>query len=123
MYNKKVLDHFLNPRHAGKMENADGIGVMGDPDCGDFIKVYIKVENECITDISFQIKGCPAAIACGSAMTELAFGKNLDEAAEITDTDILDYLGELPEEKAHCSNLGAGALQEAILNYVLKAVG
>jgi nitrogen fixation protein NifU and related proteins len=123
MYNKKVLDHFLNPRNAGVMENADGIGFMGDPDCGDFIKVYIKVENECITDISFQIKGCPAAIACGSAMTELACGKNLDEAAEITDTDILDYLGELPEEKAHCSNLGAGALQEAILNYVFKAVG
>ncbi len=123
MYSKKVLDHFLCPRNTEVLERVDGIGMLGDPDCGDFIKVYIKVENDRITGICFQIKGCPAAIACGSVMTELALGLTLDEAVEITGEDILDNLGELPAGKEHCSNLGVGALYEAIANYILKAVG
>ncbi|MFZ5752772.1 MAG: iron-sulfur cluster assembly scaffold protein [Bacillota bacterium] len=122
MYTEKILDHFTNPRNLGVLEDADGIGVLGDPGCGDYIKVYIKVTDDHISDIRFQIAGCPAAIACGSAMTELAKGKSIDEAAEICDADILEYLGGLPEEKAHCSNLGAGALQNAIINYLVKAL-
>lgn len=122
MYNEKILDHFMNPRNLGVIEDADGIGVLGDPGCGDYIKVYIKVTDEHISDIRFQIAGCPAAIACGSAMTELAKGKSIDEAAEICDADILEYLGGLPGEKAHCSNLGAGALQNAIIDYMIKSL-
>ena len=122
MYNEKILDHFMNPRNLGVIEDVDGIGVLGDPGCGDYIKVYIKVTDEHISDIRFQIAGCPAAIACGSAMTELAKGKSIDEAAEISDADILEYLGGLPDEKAHCSNLGAGALQNAIVDYMIKSL-
>jgi len=122
MYNEKVLDHFMNPRRLGKMEEPDGVGVLGDPECGDYIKVYIKVEDEKIIDISFQISGCPAAIACGSAVTELARGKTLDEAGEISDNDIIEYLGGLPENKIHCSNLGAGALQKAILDHIIRSL-
>ncbi|MDK2823966.1 MAG: nitrogen fixation protein NifU [Clostridia bacterium] len=122
MYSDKILDHFINPRNLGIIEDADGIGVLGDPECGDFIKVYLKVTDDHISDIRFQIAGCPAAIASGSAMTELAKGKSLDEAAEITDDTILEYLGGLPKEKAHCSNLGAGALHNAIINYLTKTL-
>ncbi|KJS81763.1 MAG: nitrogen fixation protein NifU [Peptococcaceae bacterium BICA1-8] len=121
MYSDIIMEHFINPRNIGIIEDADGIGTLGDPDCGDFIKVFIKVTNDCITDIKFQIVGCPAAIACGSAMTEISMGKTIDEAYEIVDDTIIDYLGGLPEEKAHCSNLGAGALHRAIYDYILKS--
>jgi nitrogen fixation NifU-like protein len=124
MYNDKILEHFLNPRNVGELQDADGIGMLGDAECGDFIKVYIKVDEESnsIKEIRFQISGCPAAIACGSAMTELAKGKNLLEASKIKDEDILVYLGGLPDEKDHCSNLGAGALRNAIKDYWLKLI-
>ena len=122
MYSEKILDHFMNPRNLGEMEDPDGVGTWGDPECGDYIKVFIRVKDEQITDISFQISGCPAAVACGSAVTELARGKTLDEAAEISDNDIAQYLGGLPDNKMHCSNLGAGALQRAILDYIIRSL-
>lgn len=122
MYSDKVLDHFMNPRHVGVIEDADGVGILGDPECGDYIKVYLKIADERITDIRFQISGCPAAVACGSAMAEMACGLTVDEAEEITDLDILAYLGGLPEGKDHCSNLGAGALHNAIFDYIIKSL-
>ncbi len=123
VYSKKTLEHFMNPRNMGKLDNPDGIGRYGDPECGDYIEVYIKVEHEHITEIKFLCKGCPSAIALGSIMTELAKGKHVDEAAEITDEMILDALGEeLPEGKAHCSNLGSEALYNAIMSYVVKSI-
>ncbi len=116
-YSEMVIDHFINPRNAGYLENPDGTGVMGDPSCGDFLRIYINVENNCISDIKFEIFGCPAAIATSSILTELAKGKDIDEALKLTDMDVVRALGGLPDPKVHCSNLGAGALHEAILDY------
>jgi nitrogen fixation protein NifU and related proteins len=116
-YTEKVLDHFQHPRNAGILEDASGIGEFGDPGCGDYLKVFLKVEDHTITEVKYQIRGCPASIACASAMTELAMGKNLDDAMMIVDEDILEALDGLPESKLHCSNLGAMALKKAIINY------
>jgi nitrogen fixation NifU-like protein len=116
-YSDKVLEHFSNPKNAGVIDNASGTGEIGDPDCGDFMKVYIKVEGDIVTDVKYQIRGCPASIACASAMTELAIGKNLDEAMMVTDDDIVNALDGLPEFKIHCSALGATGLQKAIMDY------
>jgi len=121
-YSDKLMDHFLDPRNAGEIPDADGIGTVGDPECGDFMKVWIKVDGNLIVDVKFKCKGCPAAIAVGSMVTELAVGKDLDEAMELTDDDIADALGGLPEPKQHCSNLGAAALHEAIDDHVLRFV-
>jgi nitrogen fixation protein NifU and related proteins len=116
-YNEKVIDHFYNPRNAGAMEDADGIGEIGDPSCGDFLRVFIKVEGDVVTGVKYQVRGCPAAIACASAMTELAMGKRLDDAMFITDDDIVAALDGLPEFKVHCSALGASGLAKAIMDY------
>jgi nitrogen fixation protein NifU and related proteins len=116
-YSKKVTEHFRNPRNVGIIENPDGIGEIGDPDCGDFMMVFIRIQDDIVTDVKYQIRGCPASIACASVMTELAIGKDLDEAIMITDTDIVEALDGLPEFKLHCSVLGAAALQKAIMNY------
>jgi len=113
-YSDKVIMHFQNPKNAGIIENADGIGEIGDPDCGDFMKVYIKVENDIITDIKYQIKGCPASIACASAMTEIAIGLKIEDAMVLREEAIVEALEWLPEYKLHCSNLSAGALRIAI---------
>jgi nitrogen fixation NifU-like protein len=121
-YTETVIDHFENPRNCGTMTNPDGTGEIGDPSCGDFLKVFIRVENNIITDIKYQIKGCPASIACASIMTELATCKDLDEAMMIENEDIVKALGGLPEHKLHCSNLGASGLQEAIINHVYTYV-
>lgn len=121
-YSEKVMDHFNNPRNAGIIENANGIGEIGDPSCGDILRVFIKVEDDVVTDIKYQIRGCPAAIACASAMTELAIGKNLDDAMMILEDDIVDALDGLPEFKIHCSALGATGLQKAIMDYFEKYV-
>ncbi len=121
-YTDIVIEHFENPRNVGDMTDPDGIGVFGDPGCGDFLKVFIRVEDNIITDIKYQIKGCPASIACASIMTELAIGKDLDEAMMIEDEDIVNALGGLPEHKLHCSNLGASGLKEAIINHVYAYV-
>ena len=121
-YTDIVIEHFENPRNVGDMTDPDGIGVFGDPGCGDFLKVFIRVEDNIITDIKYLIKGCPASIACASIMTELAIGKDLDEAMMIEDEDIVNALGGLPEHKLHCSNLGASGLKEAIINHVYAYV-
>ncbi len=120
MYSEKVLDHFRNPRNVGEIEDADGVGTVGNPVCGDMMSVYIKVEDDKIADIKFRTFGCGAAIATTSMTTELAKGKTLDEAMEITRQDVADELGGLPPVKMHCSNLAADALHEAIENYRKK---
>jgi nitrogen fixation NifU-like protein len=121
-YSEKVIEHFKNPKNAGMIDDANGIGEIGDPSCGDFMKVYIKVENDVVSDVKYQIKGCPASIACASAMTELAIGRRLDDAMVITDDDIVAALDGLPEFKVHCSALGASGLQMAIMDYFEKHV-
>jgi nitrogen fixation NifU-like protein len=117
MYSEKVLDHFRNPRNVGEIEDADGVGSVGNPVCGDVMSIYIKVKDDMIEDIKFKTFGCGAAIATTSMTTELAKGKTLDEAMTITRQDVADELGGLPPVKMHCSNLAADALYEAIENY------
>jgi len=121
-YSTKVVEHFKNPKNAGIIENADGVGEIGDAECGDFMRVFIKVEGDVVADVKYQIRGCPASIACASAMTEHAKGKNLDDAMMISDSDIVDALDGLPEFKIHCSALGATGLQKAIIDYFEKCV-
>ncbi len=122
IYSKKVLKHFKEPKNAGFMEDPDGIGEIGDPDCGDFLRVFIKIDDNIIKDVKYQIRGCPASIACASAMTEMAIGKDLDEAMMITDDDIVNELDGLPEFKIHCSALAATGLQKAIIDYFEKYI-
>ncbi len=117
MYSKKVMEHFLNPRNMGVIEDADGIGTAGNPVCGDTMTIYIKVKNGRIVDIKFQTFGCAAAIATSSMITELAKGKTLEEAEKITRDDVADALEGLPPIKMHCSNLAADALKAAIEDY------
>ena len=116
-FSDKVIEHFMCPRNVGSMPDADAIGNCGDPGCGDSLTLYIKVKDNVITDISFLVFGCVAAIASSSMTTELAKGKTLEEALRITDSDIADALDGLPENKIHCSVLGATALKNAIENY------
>ncbi len=124
IYSEKVLEHFRNPRNMGEMKDADSIGQVGNPVCGDLMFIYIKVKNkngkEIIKDISFQTFGCAAAIATSSMITELAIGKTLNEAMKITRQDVVDSLDGLPPIKMHCSNLAAEGLHEAIRNYKSK---
>lgn len=117
MYTEKVLDHFRNPRNVGEIEDADGVGTVGNPVCGDLMSIYIKVEDGRISDIKFKTFGCGAAIATTSMTTELAKGRTLDEALQITREEVAEELGGLPPVKMHCSNLAADALHEAIKNY------
>jgi nitrogen fixation NifU-like protein len=120
MYGEKIIQHFLNPLNVGEIPDADGVGVIGDTACGDYLKVWIKVRENRIAEIKFKCRGCPAAIAASSMMTEMALGKDLNEAAEISAEMIEEALGGLPEGKKHCSNLGADALYEAILSYIFQ---
>ena len=120
MYTKKVLDHFRNPRNIGIMKNPDGIGKVGNPQCGDVMAIYIKVKDEKIFDIKFQTFGCTAAIASSSIATELVKGKTLDEALKLTRNDIAKELGGLPAIKMHCSLLATDALKAAIEDYRKK---
>ncbi len=120
MYSDNLIEHFLNPRNTGTLPRPDGVGTMGDPECGDFLRIYIKIKDKHISDIKFEILGCPAAIATSSVLTELAIGESLDKALKISDLDIIQAIGGLPDPKVHCSNLGAGALHEAIRNYLEK---
>lgn len=119
---EKLLDHFLHPRNVGEIEDADGVGQIGDSTCGDVVKVWIRVKEDRIADVKFRVFGCPAAIATCSAMTELAMGKSLDEAAEITDEAVADAVGGLSPDKMHCSNLSTAALYEAIMSYMVGSV-
>ena len=120
MYSKKVLDHFRNPRNMGEIPDADGIGTVGNPVCGDLMNICIKVEDNRIVDIKFKTFGCGAAIATSSMTTELAKGKTLDEAMKLTRTNVAESLGGLPPVKMHCSNLAADGLHEAIKDYRKK---
>ncbi len=117
MYSNKVMEHFKEPKNVGEIPDADGKGVVGNPTCGDQMEITIKVEDDVITDIKFRTFGCGAAIATSSMITELARGKTLDEALEITKKDVADALEGLPPQKMHCSNLAADALEEAIKDY------
>lgn len=120
MYSKKVMEHFRNPENMGEIKDADGIGTVGNPVCGDIMTIYIKVKDDKIADIKFKTFGCGAAIATSSMITELAKGKTLDEALKITRDDVADELDGLPPIKMHCSNLAADALREAIKDYRKK---
>lgn len=120
MYTQKVIEHFSNPRNVGEIKDADGVGTVGNPSCGDIMKMYIKVENGIIKDVKFQTFGCGAAIATSSITTEMAIGKTLDEALKLTRGEIADELGGLPPIKMHCSNLAADALKAAIEDYRSK---
>jgi nitrogen fixation NifU-like protein len=120
MYSEKVMDHFSNPRNIGEIENADGLGEVGNPVCGDMMSFYIKVADDKISDIKFKTFGCVAAIAVSSMVSEMALGKTLTEAKTITKKSVAESLDGLPKEKMHCSNLGADALAKAIEDYETK---
>lgn len=117
MYSEKVIEHFRNPRNVGVIEDADGVGEVGNPVCGDMMTFYIKVKDGIITDIKFKTFGCGAAIAVSSMISELVKGKDVDEALSISSKAVVDALGGLPSNKVHCSNLGAVALARAINDY------
>jgi nitrogen fixation NifU-like protein len=114
------MEHFKNPRNMGEIPNADGVGTVGNPVCGDLMTMYIKVENDRIKDVKFKTFGCGAAIATSSMTTELAKGKTIDEAMKITRASVAGSLGGLPPVKMHCSNLAADALHAAIKDYQEK---
>ena len=123
MYSKTVMDHFRNPRNVGVIEDADGVGEVGNPLCGDMMTIYLKIKNEHVDDIKFQTFGCGSAIAVSSMITEIAKGKSLAEAKIITNKDVADALDGLPKNKLHCSNLGADALQAAIKDFENRKAG
>ncbi len=122
MYSEKVMDHFTNPRNVGEIPDADGVGIEGNPTCGDVMKIYLKVRDNVITDAKFKTFGCGAAIAVSSMVTEMIKGKTLDEALNISKEAVANELGGLPPQKMHCSNLGADALRKAIEDYKQKQI-
>ncbi len=117
MYSQKVMDHFSNPRNVGEIPDADGVGMEGNPTCGDAMQIFIKVENDTIVDAKFKTFGCGAAIAVSSMVTEMVKGKTIDEALNISKEAVAAELDGLPPQKLHCSNLGADALRKAIEDY------
>jgi nitrogen fixation NifU-like protein len=121
-YNADVIDHFINPRNVGKLSDTetDGYGLVGDPSCGDQMKLWISVREGKINKIAFKSFGCPGAIATSSMLTHLAKGKSVEEAKRITDDDVVEALGGIPERKKHCSLLGVRALQAAIEDWEIK---
>ncbi len=123
MYSEVVMDHFKNPRNVGEIPNADGVGEVGNPACGDIMAFYIKVNNNILEDVKFKTFGCGAAIAVSSMVSEMAKGKTLDEAMLITNKSVIEALNGLPQKKHHCSNLGADALHRAIEDYRAKQKG
>jgi len=116
-YSEKVMDHFMNPRNVGEIPDADGMGSVGNPVCGDVMAFYIKVDDGRLSDVKFKTFGCGAAIAVSSMVSEMAKGKTLEEAKRITNADVAEELDGLPKNKLHCSNLGADALRKAIEDY------
>jgi len=123
MYSTKVMEHFRNPRNVGEIPDADGVGTVGNPTCGDLMSIYIKVKDGRIADIKFKTFGCAAAIATSSMVTELAKGKTIEEALKITRNDVATELQGLPPIKMHCSNLAADALKAAIEDYQARRDG
>ena len=120
MYSEKVMDHFVNPRNVGELENANAIGEVGNLKCGDIMKIYMKIEDDVIKDVSFKTFGCGAAVATSSMATEMVKGKTIDEALKITNKMVADSLGGLPPVKLHCSVLAEEALHAAIADYRAK---
>lgn len=116
-YSEKVMDHYRHPRNVGEIENADAVGLAGSLTCGDQLKIYLKIENNIVTDAKFQTFGCGSAVASSSILTEMIIGKTVDEVRKITNKDIADELGGLPPEKMHCSVMGYEALEDALKNY------
>lgn len=121
LYTDIVMDHFSNPRNVGEIEDADGIGEVGNVQCGDIMKIYLKIEDDVIVDIKFKTFGCGSAIASSSITTELVKGKTVEEALELTNKKVVEELGGLPPAKVHCSVLAEDALKVAIFNYAEKA--
>lgn len=120
IYSEKVMEHFANPRNVGVIENPDGIGEVGNPVCGDMMTFFVKVKDDVITDVKFQTFGCGAAIAVSSMVSEMAIGRTVEEAKQITNQMVAEQLGGLPPNKLHCSNLGADALRKALEDYEMK---
>ncbi|HEX3030248.1 MAG TPA: Fe-S cluster assembly scaffold protein NifU [Clostridia bacterium] len=120
MYSEKVLDHFTNPRNVGEIQDADGVGQVGNPKCGDIMKMYLKIDNNVIVDAKFKTFGCGAAVATSSMATELVIGKTVDEALQITNQAVAEALDGLPPVKMHCSNLAEEAIKAAIDDYRVK---
>jgi nitrogen fixation NifU-like protein len=123
MYSETVMDHFKNPRNVGRIEDADAIGEVGNPVCGDMMTITLKVKDDRIEDIKFETFGCGAAIAVSSMVTEMAKGKTLEEALKISNKSVVEKLEGLPKNKLHCSNLGADALHQAIMDYYERKKG
>jgi len=121
MYTDLVMDHFSNPRNVGEIEDADGVGQIGNPVCGDVMRISIDVEDDHISDVKFKTFGCGAAVATSSMVTEMVKGKTLEEAADISNKAVAEALGGLPANKMHCSNLAADALHLAIQDYLVKS--
>ena len=117
LYSEKVMDHFQHPRNVGVIEDADGVGEVGNPKCGDIMKIYLKIENDVITDIKFETFGCGSAIASSSIATEMVKGRTVEQALQLTNKEVVDALGGLPAYKLHCSVLAEQAIQAAVKDY------
>ena len=120
MYTQKVMDHFMNPRNVGEIENADGVGEVGNARCGDIMRMYLKIDDGVITDVKFKTFGCGAAIATSSMATELIKGKSIDEALKLTNKAVVEALEGLPPAKIHCSVLAEQAIKTALADYYRK---
>jgi nitrogen fixation NifU-like protein len=120
VYSEKVMDHFMNPRNVGEIADADGVGEVGNPVCGDMMTFYVKVDDDHLSDVKFKTFGCGAAIAVSSMVSEMAMGKSIEEARKITPALVAEKLEGLPKNKYHCSNLGAQALNKAIDDYLKR---
>lgn len=120
LYSEKVMDHFEHPRNVGEIEDADGIGTVGNPKCGDIMKMYLKIENDIITDVKFKTFGCGAAVATSSMATELVKGKSVEEALRLTNQAVIEALDGLPPVKVHCSVLAEEAIKAALDDYYKK---
>ena len=124
MYSEKVVDYFMNPRNSGKMDDANAIGEVGNPKCGDVMKIYLKInDQEVIEDIKFETFGCAAAIATSSMITEMAKGKTITEALKINNKDVAEALGGLPPAKLHCSLLAQEGIEAAVADYFIRKTG
>lgn len=121
LYTDKVMDHFENPRNVGVIDNADGVGEVGNPVCGDIMKMYLKIDNDVITDVKFKTFGCGSAIATSSMATEMIKGKTLTEALELTNKAVVDALDGLPARKIHCSVLAEDAIKAALVDYYTRS--
>ncbi|MCG9969237.1 iron-sulfur cluster assembly scaffold protein [Pelotomaculum terephthalicicum JT] len=118
--NKILMKHFMNPSNVGKIDDADGIGTAGNPSCSDYVKIYIKIDGHQLTDIKYQVHGCPAAIATSSVFSELVKGKPIMEALDINDQDVVEALSGLPEQKLHCSCMAVEAFDKAVIDWVMR---